>query len=422
MLSWCWLRWLRSPINDCAAALTCPTQLSDGPWLPKSWRSAPDGGSGRLASLVEFQCSTSCLSFCSTFFLYQLVLNMNMSPHHLICSGMLNGWIHLRYINAFCALKLELDSWEPKYVLSMAANPKRSAFSATTRYPPVSSLSILSNFSSSGSCAICACHHTMIVNDIMKNSWILHEYLAIVYHFCIICASGVWDSLCVCAVFVLRMYTYFVLLQCLVIIHVRITCPPAICQRFARIGGRSSSKVNSSPAFSFSFLTASVAFITSFYGWGISKGARLMHTCCDGCNLNLLNFFGLFLLWDIDLGSPVLCLWIIQCSYSVNRRLTVTKIIPCHIVPQFRIASMPTQVHANLIVLNCSQRTRPPKRKDMPKTSSTFESTEPHAVSRGLNFTGDMSYWPLAVMPTHGTMILVTLIHYVVSFIAYGFV
>lgn len=133
---------------------------------------------------------------------------------------------------------------------------------------------------------------------------------------------------------------------------------------------------------SFSFLTASVAFITSFYGWGISKGARLMHTCCDGCNLNLLNFFGLFLLWDIDLGSTVLCLWIIQCSYSVNRRLTVTKIIPCHIVPQFRIASMPTQVHANLIVLNCSQRTRPPKRKDMPKTSSTFESTEPHAVSR----------------------------------------
>lgn len=133
---------------------------------------------------------------------------------------------------------------------------------------------------------------------------------------------------------------------------------------------------------SFSFLTASVAFITSFYGWGISKGARLMHTCCDGCNLNLLNFFGLFLLWDIDLGSTVLCLWIIQCSYSVNRRLTVTKIIPCHIVPQFRIASMPTQVHANLIVLNCSQRTRPPKRKDMPKTSSTFESTEPHAVCR----------------------------------------
>ena len=125
MLSWCWLRWLRSPINDCAAALTCPTQLSDGPWLPKSWRSAPDGGSGRLASLVEFQCSTSCLSFCSTFFLYQLVLTMNMSPHHLICSGMLNGWIHLRYINAFCALKLELDSCEPKYVLSMAANPKR---------------------------------------------------------------------------------------------------------------------------------------------------------------------------------------------------------------------------------------------------------------------------------------------------------
>lgn len=133
---------------------------------------------------------------------------------------------------------------------------------------------------------------------------------------------------------------------------------------------------------SFSFLTASVSFITSFYGWGISKGARLMRTCCEGCNLNLLNFFGLFLLWDIDLGSTVLCPFWSQCSYSVNmRRLTVTKIIPCHIVPQFRIASMPTEVHANLIVLNCSQRTRPPKRKDMPKTSSTFESTEPHAVS-----------------------------------------
>lgn len=260
---------------------------------------------------------------------------------------------------------------------------KDSAFSATTRYPPVSSLSILSNFSSSGSCAICAWHHTMIVNDIMKNSWILHEYLAIVYHFCIICASGVWDSLCVC---VLSLFWECTRTLSYSSVWSSFMSESLVLLQFAR-GSRGSGPFllqgQQFSGISFSFLTASVAFITSFYGWGISKGARLMHTCCDGCNLNLLNFFGLFLLWDIDLGSTVLCLWIIQCSYSVNmRRLTVTKIIPCHIVPQFRIASMPTQVPANLIVLNCSQRTRPPKRKDMPKTSSTFESTEPHAVSR----------------------------------------
>lgn len=212
----------------------------------------------------------------------------------------------------------------------------------------------------------------------MNTSWIPCNCVSFLHHLCIGCLRF---SVCVCPVFVLRMYTYFVLLQCLVIIHVRITCPPAICQRFARIGAV--------PPPRSTVLRHFILILDSFRCFH-HKFLRMRnqqrcasHACCDGCNLNLLNFFGLFLLWDIDLGSTVLCLWIIQCSYSVNmRRLTVTKIIPCHIVPQFRIASMPTQVPANLIVLNCSQRTRPPKRKDMPKTSSTFESTEPHAVSR----------------------------------------
>ncbi len=180
--------------SDCAVALTCQTQLSAGPWLPKSWRSAPDKP-GRLASPVKFQCSTSCLGFCSMFLPYQRYLD-NVEHEHVATRPDLfqpvEGSNSSKIYVFFCALKLELDLWDSSNLWGKISTCcpwppiwKDSAFSATTLYPPVSSLSILSNFSSSGSCM-------PSYNDRLNmNSWTsrIHECLRINILHC--------DALCI---------------------------------------------------------------------------------------------------------------------------------------------------------------------------------------------------------------------------------